>query len=263
MLPISLQRRRRRSRCRGSTPSSGHSASASSAGERASARWPRRSPTMPQDDAGDLRSRGRRRRRRRRSAAARAALRDGDVDGAPEHARQRGAGGAGADVGQLAQCVELEVRVGGHVVPFGCSAQRSRCVAASGRGADEGVAVDDQGDVAVGEHGAAGDGGARRRAPAGSGRVTSSRWPTRWSTARARRARRPRTITAWVGVRQPAPWPSAARGVDDRQHAVAHDEHAAAGRPSGSCGRRGAACARRGRAGWRTAASRARRAART
>ena len=64
------------------------------------------------DDAGDTRPRARRRPRRRRPAAARTrwARR---CRRAAEHARQRGAGGAGADVGQLAQGVELEVGVAG------------------------------------------------------------------------------------------------------------------------------------------------------
>ena len=44
-----------------------------------------------------------------------------DVDRAAEHLRQRGAGGAGADVGQLAQGVELQAGERGHGVegPFG------------------------------------------------------------------------------------------------------------------------------------------------
>ena len=57
-------------------------------------------------------------------------------------------GGAGADVGQLAQRVELQVRCTRMLTRL-----RSRRVAS---GVD-GVAVDDQRDLAVGEHGAAGE----------------------------------------------------------------------------------------------------------
>ena len=57
-------------------------------------------------------------------------------------------------------------------------------------GVGERVAVDDQRDVAVGQHGAAGEGGARSPTSGGSGRVTSSRWPTSRSTASASRCSR-------------------------------------------------------------------------
>ena len=67
-----------------------------------------------------------------------------------------------------------------------------------------------------------------RRPPAGSGRVTSSRWPTSLVTARARRASAVRTMTPWSasGVADAA---QAGAAVDERQHAVAHDEHPLAG----------------------------------
>ena len=79
-------------------------------------------------------------------------VRHGDVDAASEHARERGARGPRADVGQLAQGVQLEIGVLG--------AQRTWSFQLSDRQEDVGdrVAIDDQGDLAVRE-----DGGARQR----------------------------------------------------------------------------------------------------
>ena len=126
----------------------------------------------------------------------------------------------------------------------------------------EGVAVDDQGDVAVGQHGAAGERPRGRATSAGSGRVTSSRWPTRRVDARApARCSRPRTMTAWS-----ASGAAAVAEARRRRRAAAGRRRAgrasACRRRSGRCGRRGAGCARRGRAGSRTAGRRPRRAAR-
>ena len=82
----------------------------------------------------------------------------GELDRAAEQRRERRAGGAGADVRELAQGVELEVGVAsvGHVlVRFLSGGAQRRC---QGVG-HEGVAVDEQGDLAVGEDGGAGHGG--------------------------------------------------------------------------------------------------------
>ena len=126
----------------------------------------------------------------------------------------------------------------------------------------EGVAVDDQGDLAVGQHGGAGERGVlgdlRRQRPrdelALAERACVTVTAQRAGGGRGRSPRRP----ASGGGRAAEPL----GGVDDREHAVAHDQHAAAGdRADRVVGERGP-CARCGRAGSRTGGRRPRRAAR-
>ena len=184
---------------------------------------------------------------------------DGDVDGAAEQRRQRRAGGAGADVRQLAQGVELQVgvRVSWRVESF------RRAQAAAGRGVGhEGIAVDDQGDLAVGEDGGAGDGRRRSATSAGSGRVTSSRWPTSAATAQRDAALAGRcTMTAYSPSRRARAAERRGRVEIGRTPSVERRASAAGGRTARG-GRRGGRCARCGRAGSRTAGRRPRRAAR-
>ena len=92
---------------------------------------------------------------------------------------------------------------------------------------------------------------------AGSGRVTSSRWPTSSSTVRPMRLSWPRTIT----TNSCSPVAVAAErlgALEQRDHAVLEREHPPPGDLSGRCARRAAASARPGRSGSRTARRRRR-----
>ena len=140
--------------------------------------------------------------------------------------------------------------------PFAGVRRRGRGRGRVARRVGERVAVDDQGDLAVGEHGAAGERGAARPTSAGSGRVTSSRWPTRRVDGeRDAASRRPGTMTRVVAVAASARGRAARR----RRRAAARRRAgracaAPATERTGWSARRDA-CARRGRAGWRTARS--------
>ena len=180
--------------------------------------------------------------------------RDGDVHGAAQHRRQRGAGRARADVGQLAQRVELEVvELGG---AHGKVLSRRSGEGGGGdarRALAERVAVDDEGDLAVGQHGAAGQGGVLGhlgRQRAGDELVLADELgdgERRGASRRCGRSRRGRPRASPTRHRRAA-------AVDDRQHAVAHDEHPRAGDGAHACGRRAGRCARCGRSAPRTGA---------
>ena len=183
--------------------------------------------------AGRSRPCRRRRRARRRSPRPRgrrrldgvgqrqhAGARHRDVDAAAEHARQRRAGRAGADVRQLAQGVELQIACTGSTEwSFQAQAETGTSTTAS------------QSTIRAiwpSESTAAPDRAAPSATSGGSGRVTSSRWPTSRTTASAKRsvAAADDDGVLGVGVARPA---VALGGVDDRQHAVGEDQHPPAG----------------------------------
>ena len=213
MLPISHERGARRYSVPASTPSSAHIASASLGVKSSSTEAPA-GRRRRQHDAGDVglgvadRLDGVGQRQRERG-------RDGDVDRAAEHARQRRRGRAGADVGELAQRVELEVGVRGHASgPFGRRSggdrrrRRRRRSRRSGRSAPS-------------ERTAPPETAAPSATSGGSGRVTSSRWPTSWldGEREALLGRRGRRRRASASGRSGAA--ERVGGVDERQHAVA------------------------------------------
>ena len=112
------ERGARRSRCRPRRRACAHSVPASSARERAAATVASTSPATGTTTPVTIVLGGRRRPRPRRRAAAPRRAGTESSTGRPSSARQRGAGGAGADVGQLAEGVELQVGVAerGHVL---------------------------------------------------------------------------------------------------------------------------------------------------
>src|SRR5204863_5386746 len=110
---------------------------------------------------------------------------DGQLDRAAEQRGERGPGGAGADVGELAQGVELQ----GGVTGVGHGAGPGSFQAAR-RGAGARVSVmrasqSTSRAISPSERTAAPETGASSARSVGSGRVTSSRWPMRDETARA------------------------------------------------------------------------------
>ena len=121
------------------------------------------------------------------------------------------AGGAGADVGQLAQRVELRSRVAAH-----CScplSRRRRRVGASRRRARRSTARRSRrsGRSRPSASTAPPETAVLSPTCAGSGRVTSSRWPTSRSTASAIGPRGPRTTTAKRAVAAASPSDAAPR----------------------------------------------------
>ena len=158
------------------------SSSAISSSDGARRRRRRRGTTTPATPG----PRARRRPRPRRPVGSAERAGDGEVDRAAEQRRQRRAGGAGADVRELAQGVELEVGVVGvgHLRSgsFQAGAQAAR---ARGCRSVSGVAVDDQGDLAVGRARRR-----RRRAPVGD--VGGQRAGDELALADERRRRRAR-----------------------------------------------------------------------
>ena len=128
-------------------------------------------------------------------------------------------GRAGADIGQLAQGVELQIRVPGHRASFPAQAETGTSTTAS----QSTIRA-----ICPSERTAAPDRAAPSATSGGSGRVTSSCWPTSRETVSAKRSRAAAHDDRVLGVGRGVA-AEALGGVDDRQHAVGEDEHAPAG----------------------------------
>ncbi len=175
--------------------------------------------------------------------------------GAPEHARERGARGARADVRQLAQGVELEVGVlSAHAGSFrsggdgrgrgSAPVERRRRSRRSGRSApSDSTAAPERAEPSA--------------TSGGSGRVTSSRWPTSRGDREREPARRRRArSTAWSPPpdrgRRPRPKRSAASTIGStpsrmtsiRRAGDRADRVVGEARPCARCGRAGSRTAR-------------------
>ena len=221
------------------------------------------------DDRDDRRRsaarRARRRSRRPRRAAGPPTVGTEMSVGLPSMRAQRGARGAGADVGELAQRVELDVGVGGHGGRLGPLRRRA------------GPRTAGSGSVSASQSASRTmsplDSTAAPETAASSATLGGQRPGDQ--LALADEARRPTGATArsWpaddhdvgVGARpaSASAWPKTSAARRSGMRLVVEDEHRAGRRPSGPGGRRGAWCARRAAAGCRTAGRRPRRAARS
>ena len=220
MLPISPRAESANS-LSGSTPSRRHIASASAGGNQQQ-HGARHVADDPEHDPGDLLLRraggldGVGERQRARS-------RNGDVDGPPEHPRERGARGPRTDVRQLAQGVELEFGVlgahGGGVLSQAAT-RAGVVVSTASQSMIRAICPSDM-TAAARQSGVLGDLGRQR---AGD-QLALAEQGSDGDREGAGGSADDHGVLG-VGRRRAA---VALGGVDDRHDAVAHDEHAAAG----------------------------------